>query len=412
MKRYLERIQTAEVERLLRQFPVVVITGARQTGKTTLVQHLPSAAGRRYRTLDDPVTAELARSDPSLLLDEAPRLAIDEVQRRPDLLLAIKRIVDHRRVAGQFLFTGSANLLLMAGVSESLAGRAAYVHLPPLTEGEKAGSPESDAWREMLKARTVEAAAERLRSRPARDVDWRRAVVEGGFPSAAFERSATGRRRWFEAYVQTYVERDLRQISMIADLADFRRLMRVVALRVGGLVNQADLARDAGLSHATAHRYLNLLETSCLMSRVPQYSVSRTKRLVKMPKAYWADTGLAAWLAGVEDARALVGHDLAGRLLENLVWHHLRCLAPTGSEVLTWRTVQGEEVDFVLESGRGLLPVEVKASRQVESKDVRGVESFLAEHGDRARFGVVVYDGAECRLVARRVLALPLSLAL
>lgn len=405
-------MQTPAVERLLRKFPVVVITGARQTGKTTLVQHLPSASGRRFRTLDDPVTADLARRDPETLLGEAPRIALDEVQRRPELLLLIKRLVDRNRVAGRFLLTGSANLLLMAGVSESLAGRAAYVQLPPLTESEKAGTPARGTWGDLVRARTAEGAAGRLASRPVHDVDWRKAVVEGGFPSAALEHSAERRRSWFDAYVQTYVERDLRQLSMIADLADFRRLMRVAALRVGCLVNQADLARDAGLSHATAHRYLNLLETSYLMARVPQYSVSRTKRLLKMPKLYWGDTGLVAWLGGIEDARALAGHDAAGRLLENLVWHHLRCATGTDTEVLTWRTVQGEEVDFVLESRRGLLPVEVKAARQVGSDDLRGLESFLDEHRDRARLGVVVYNGAECRLLTRRILALPLGLCL
>lgn len=411
----LPRWMGGRLEKLLRRFPVVVVTGARQTGKTTLVQRLPSARHRTYRTLDDPVSLESAARDPEAFLAESPRLTLDEVQRRPELLSAIKRAVDRDRTGGRFLLTGSANLLLMERVSESLAGRALYLYLRPMTESEKAGRPHGGPWERLLQAADAVAARDAVPRAAPSGWTWSRAVIEGGFPVAARELDPAARRAWFESYLATYVERDLRRLAQIEALIDFRRLMRVAALRAGRMANQAEMARDAGLSHATAHRYLNLLEVSFLLSRVPPYAVSRTKRLIKTPKIFWEDTGLAAHLAGVEGEEDLRRHECAGPLLENLVWHHLRCwadAAATRVEVSTWRTAAGEEVDFVLESGRRLLPIEVKASARVGLGELRPLESFLAEYADRAPLGVVLYCGDECRPLSHRILAVPLAAAL
>ena len=389
----------------------MVLTGARQTGKTTLARRAPR---RRFRSLDDPEVLDLAHRDPEVLLLEAPRMTLDEVQRCPPLLTAVKRAVDRDRSPGRFLLTGSANLLLMERVAESLAGRAVYLYLRPMTEPEKAGRPAAAPWRRLLAARSArEAAGAFDRSRTA-NWNWRQAVIEGGFPTPALQSDPDARRAWFDGYLRTYVERDLRQIAQIDALVDFRRLMKVAALRVGGMVNQAQLARDAGLSHATAHRYLNLLETSFLIARVPPYAVNRTKRLMKMPRLYWEDTALGAHLAGIDSPKDLDGHACAGGLLENLVWHHLRCWADSADEpveILTWRTVAGAEVDFVLETRRRLLPVEVKASSHVGGGDLRHLQAFLDEYGDRAPFGLILYGGDECRLVAGRIVAVPLTAA-
>jgi predicted AAA+ superfamily ATPase len=412
---YLPRLAGDRVGRLLRQFPVVAVTGARQTGKTTLVQHLAGASDRTYRSLDDPDSLEAAVRDPDTFLAESPRLTLDEVQRRPELLSAIKRAVDRGRSAGRFLLTGSANLLMMARVSESLAGRAVYVSLRPLTEPEKAGRPDAGPWGGLMKAADALAARDAVPRAPRAAGAWARAVLEGGFPSAALSPYPASRSAWFDSYVATYVERDLRQLAQIDALVDFRRLMRIAALRTGRMVNQADMARDAGLSHATAHRYLNLLEASFLVARVPPYAVNRTKRLIKTPTLYWEDTGLAAHLAGIGSVGDLRRHECGGGLLENLVWHHLRCwadMAESRTEVCTWRTVSGEEVDFVIESGDRLLPIEVKSAARVAPGDIRHLGTFLDEYAPRARVGVVLYDGAECRPLDRRILAVPLSAAL
>jgi predicted AAA+ superfamily ATPase len=371
-------------------FPVVILTGARQTGKTTLVEHLPSSKDRKFRSLDDPVSLELAVKDPKLLLAEAEKITLDEVQRHPDLLLAIKMDVDKNRVRGRFLLTGSANLLMMKAVSDSLTGWAVYLHLRPLTEKEKRGNPDPGIWGKLLKARSAEEAEKLISPPTAEQAKWRwtEAVLQGGFPIATLESDPRRRRQWFEGYVATYLDRDLRQLSQIDNTIDFMRLMKIAALRNGKLANQAEMARDAALSHATAHRYLNILETSFLITRVNTYGASRTKRIVKTPKLYWVDTGLAASLSGVQSEEDLKSHESVGGLLENLVWHHLRCWADTfvdHVEILYWRTAGGEEVDFVLE-GKDfrLLPIEIKSGMSVSSSDMRHLNSFLTEYSKRA----------------------------
>jgi predicted AAA+ superfamily ATPase len=405
----LPRLITPALRTALDRFPVVVLTGARQTGKSTLVSSPSIGSDRLYRTLDDFDVFERAREAPDALLQDSARLTVDEVQRLPDLLHEIKRIVDRRRTAGRFLLTGSANLLLMKRVSESLAGRAVYLHLWPMTESEKAGRPHVGPWSELLAARCVAEARDAMS--PGQAVkDWPARLIAGGYPVAALALAQDERSQWFDGYIRTYLERDLQEVASIAGLADFRRLMRLAALRTGKLLNQTELARDAGLSQPTAHRYLNLLETSYQIVRVPPYAVSQTRRLVKTPKLYWTDTGLAAHLAGIDASESLLSSSLAGALFENLVLLHLLAWRETlrvRPEVLYWRSHAGEEVDLVLESGRRLLPIEVKLGKRAGLNDVRGLRIFLDDYSDMAPFGVVLYGGAEVFLVTDNILALP-----
>ncbi|MBI5367825.1 MAG: ATP-binding protein [Planctomycetes bacterium] len=397
----------------LDRFPVVVLSGARQTGKTTLVTMPTVGAGRAFRTLDDLDVLERAQAAPDALLEDAPRLTLDEVQRAPSLLLAVKRAVDRKRTPGRFLLTGSANLLMMRRVSESLAGRAVYLDLWPMTEAEKGGHADPGPWSDWLAApdaRAARALVPPTDPRPAGNAAFDRLLI-GGYPASVLARDPGERAAWFDGYVRTYLERDLRDLSAIGNLTDFRRLMRLAALRVGQVLNQSDLGRDAGLPQPTAHRYLDLLETSYQIVRLPPYSVSRTKRLVKAPKLYWTDVGLAAHLAGIASREALSADRLAGALVENLLLTHLlvwRAGAAPRAELHYWRTQTGEEVDFVLEAGNRLLPVEVKSARRVAPADARGLESFLAEHAKAAPFGLLLYGGEETLALTDRVVAVPL----
>lgn len=403
---YRQRVLERVVETLLGQFPVVVLTGARQTGKSTLVQHLPSAGERRYRTLDDLAQLERAAADPQAFLDAVPGpQTLDEVQQAPALLRAVKLSVDRDRRSGRFLLTGSANLLLMKQVSESLAGRAAYLTLGPMTEREKAGRLPAAFWDALFQARDARDLLNRLE--PAGEVDWRAAALEGGFPPALSSGPPESRARWFDGYVRTYLERDLRQLSEVSSLMDFRRLMQMGALRAGQVLNQSTLARDARLSQATAHRYLNLLEASYQIHRLPSFGVNRTRRLIKAPKLYWGDTGLGAFLAGLE-----APEDLTGAFLENLVLGQLLAwgegVAPR-PDVCYWRTVPGEEVDFVISRKRRWMPVEVKAGSSARPDDARGLESFLSEYPGEAPFGVLLYGGREAYPLSERVAAVPVG---
>jgi hypothetical protein len=409
----LPRLLAEPLERALASSPVVVLTGARQTGKTTLCTMVRPRPGRRYLTLDDLDTLALAERDPESLLASADALVLDEVQRAPALLPAVKRAVDRARHPGRFLLTGSANLLLMRQVSESLAGRAVYLELGPMTASEIRGRPDPGPWTDLLASSDVRAAATTIDGRADQGVKWRSLAQRGGLPVAALDDDAEARARWLDGYVRTYLERDLRQHAAIEAIADFRRLLGLAALRTGSLVNHTSLARDVGLSQPTVARHLNLLEVSYLLHRLHPYSVNRGKRLIRTPKLYWLDSGLAAFLARFRpESRDPSDEPIAAALLENLVLTHLsawRELRTPKPEVLFWRTASGQEVDFVIEDGRRLLPIEVKATRTVSPSDIRRLEAFLADHGRRAPFGLLIYDGADVRPVGARVIAVPLS---
>ncbi len=389
------------LEDRLRVMPAVVVTGARQTGKSTLAQEL-TPGSRRFFTLDDLDVLDAARRDPEALVGGSQPVTIDEVQREPDLLHAVKLAIDRQRQPGQFLLTGSANLLLMRQVSESLAGRASYLTLWPMTRREQQGLGRGGLWDELLEARD-EDWPDRIAAHPALPEDWRLLARRGGFPSPALHlESDRDRAVWFDGYVRTYLERDLQGLSAISALPDFRRLMRAACLRMGQLVNQAELGRDVALPQPTVHRYLNLLETSYLLVRLPAYAVNRTKRLIKSPKVYWGDTGVALHLTQEEEPR--------GAHLENLVLHDLltwRDSRLDRAEVFYWRTTIGEEVDFVIEAGDRLLPIEVKATARPRLRDITNLRTFRAEYGERARAGLLLHAGEMLDWIAPDVLAVP-----
>ncbi len=406
----LKRHMVPLLQRTLSQFPVVVLTGARQTGKTTLVTREPLSRSRTFRSLDDFDVLERAQTSPHLLVEEGERLTIDEVQRAPDLLLAIKRAVDRDRRAGRFLLTGSANLLMMRRISESLAGRAVYLRLGPLTWAEKRGRPEAGIWDRIVEARIED--AEKLIPRAANFKEWARHVTEGGYPVAALARDPRDRAAWFDGYIRTYLERDIQEIAAISSLVDFQRLMKVAAHRIGQMLNQTEIARDAGIPQPTAHRWLNLLETSFQILRIPAYAVNRTKRLIKTPKLYWGDLGLGAHLAGLGTPEEVATSSAAGAFFENLLLAELvawRETAVPRVEICYWRTHTGHEVDFVLEKGRSLLPIEMKLASRVTSSDARSLQEFLQEYPRLASWGMVVYGGTDVFRLSDRILAVPLG---
>ena len=381
--------------------PAVVVTGARQTGKSTLAQQL-APGNRRFLSLDDLDVVDAARRDPETLLGGSQPVTLDEVQREPNLLHAVKRSIDRQRQPGKFLLTGSANLFLMRRVSESLAGRASYLTLWPMTRREQRGLGRGGIWEHLLNAPAHEW-LDLVDAQPDEPEDWRTLARRGGFPSSAVHlETAQERAVWFDGYVRTYLERDLQDLSSISALPDFRRLMRAACLRMGQLVNQAELGRDVALPQPTVRRYLNLLETSYLLVRLPPYAVNRTKRLIKSPKLYWGDTGVAMHLTQEEEPR--------GAHLENLVLHDLltwRDARLERAEILYWRTAIGEEVDFVIEAGDRLLPIEVKATRRPRLRDVANLRTFRAEYGCRAKTGLLLHGGTTVEWLAPDVLAAP-----
>jgi len=282
----LARVAEPALQRDLRDFPVVVVVGPRQVGKSTLVRDSKLGRERLYLTLDDLDLLGEARSQPERLLGRAPLVTVDEIQRAPELLLAIKREVDRRRSPGRFLVTGSADIRAMKGVADHLPGRAVYLHLEPMSVAELAGDPEDTAWSALFACKTPSAAREVLAARKRRALDFEAQILKGGLPPAALMENDATRRRWFESYLHAWLERGPAELGSAADLPDLKRLMQAAAARLGGLLNQADLARDVGLPRTTAHRNLSLLSVGLLLDLLPAYSRSRSRRLVKSPKVY------------------------------------------------------------------------------------------------------------------------------
>jgi predicted AAA+ superfamily ATPase len=388
--------------RALRTLPVVVVTGARQTGKTTLASRL--TPGRRYLSLDAIDVLAQAERDPTSLLEEIP-VTLDEVQRAPELLLAVKRRVDATRRPGSLLLTGSANLALLGRVAESLAGRALYLDLPPFCPAEWRGESAAALGLDALFAPKFGTT-----DWPARPCDWQTWVSRGGFPDA-LRADAAGRDLWYAAYVQTYLERDLRQLSNVGSLVDFQRLMRLLAHRTARPLNQSDVARDAGLPQPTAHRYLNLLETGCQIARLHNYQRSAGKSAAKARKLFWRDSGLAAWLAGVNPA-GIADRPDAGFWLEQVVFQTLQSWAALDPRrrVHYWR--EGDaEIDFVLEAGGTLVGLEIKAAKAVGSGDLRGMRAWQAAFGRKAEVprAVVLHTGMEARFLGDNAWALGLG---
>lgn len=394
--------------RSLRDMPVVLVNGARQTGKTTLVRMIASkGAGMRYVTLDDAATSAAAQTDPVGFVDGlGERVVFDEVQKVPELFPALKVAVDRRRKPGRFLLTGSADVLAMPALSESLAGRMEPLALWPLSQGEIAGGEEFfiGAMFAARPARPIEGMSDR------KDIIQR--ALRGGFPGV-FRRSESRRRDWFDAYITTILQRDVRDLADIEHLSAMPRILSLMATRAGALLNVADLSRTSGVPNSTLQRYLALLEHTFLVRLIPAWSSNRSKRLIRTPKVALVDTALLAHLAGISSARLRREPSLAGPLLENFValelwkqmgWSSIR------AQLFHFRTHGGREVDLVLEADDGrVVGIEVKASATVDRRDFLGLETLREAAGSRFHRGVVLYTGTEVLPFGPGMSALPVS---
>lgn len=389
-------------------FPVVVVAGARQVGKTTLVRDLCPGPKRRYFTLDSLDVLSQAKESPDSLLEDLP-VTLDEVQRAPELLLAVKRAVDRGRVAGGILLTGSANFSLLRSVADSLAGRAVYLELSPFCKGEWEGSRKSlhlidGLFREKLDIDAWEGPR----------VDWRQMLCQGGFPPALEIEDDAARGMWFGGYVQTYLERDLRQLSNVGNLGDFQTLMRLAAGRTARLLNESDLARDAGISQPTCHRHMQWLEVGCLISRLEAFHANASSGLRKAKKLMWQDSGLAAWLAGICCADDVSKRPDEGFWLEQAVFQTLqawRAMDSASRRITHWRDGGKRDVDFILETPEGIVGLEIKTSQTVTALDCTGLRA-LSEAVPQGRpflRGVVLYGGTDLRTLSRGIYALPWS---
>lgn len=402
---YLRRELSTLARRALKTFPVVVVTGLRQAGKTTFLRHDSAFAGRRYVTLDDFAALEAARQDPESLFRGQEPVTIDEVQRCPELLVAIKRAVDEQRTPGRFVLSGSANLSLRHGVTESLAGRAMWLTLGPFTRRERLGA----TWEPFLVRFLKKTQLPPNVSVPAL-TDGE--VLYGGMPSIVV--GDVDRDLWLLGYEQTYLERDVRDLAQVADLVTFRTLLRLAAARTGQLLNQSEIARDAKLSVSTAVRYLGLLETSFILNRLPPYTRSRTTRLLRSPKIFLTDSALACHLTATSDVSVAADEPLRGPLYETLVYQNLAGIldAHLPEAELGFWSIQGRhEVDFVISHQRRHVAIEVKAAGRFGARDLAGLRAFRRTTPG-ASVGILAYNGSEAFVPEKGLFVVPLGMLL
>lgn len=395
-----------ELRAALADTPVVLLTGARQTGKTTLARALARESGMAYATLDDALAASAAEADPvGFLAGLGASAVIDEVQKAPGLFPAIKRLVDEDRRPGRFLLTGSTHALLLPRLSESLAGRMEIVTLWPLSQGELSNHREAFIDHLFEEAPLTTTGGE-LADLPER-------LAAGGYPEPLERPPGKRRDAWFEAYVTTILQRDIRELSRIEGLAELPRLLGLLAARTANLLNVSELSRASGLPQSTLKRYLGLLEATFLVQKLPAWSSNLGKRLVKSPKIHLVDSGLALHLAGLTAERLAASPGLLGPFLETWVVGELRKQAGWADHRVRlhhYRTATGREVDIVLEDRAGsIVGIEVKAAATATRKDFAGLESLAQAAGRHFRRGILLYRGRETVPVTPRLSAVPLN---
>ncbi len=387
--------------------PVVCLLGPRQSGKTTLVQQL--APDRAYVSLDDQNYYQTARTDPSGFVASLPdAVTLDEVQRAPELLPAIKRAVDQDRRPGRFVLTGSANLLLVPTVTESLAGRMEIAQLHPLTESEKERAPGrflSDLLNGAIKPGIRPEAAAEAPSLQDR-------LVAGGYPEP-LTRAPVRSRQWHRQYLRSIIDRDVQDVARVRDSHELGRLLELLALRSAGLLNTCNLANALGLHRSTVDHYIAVLERLFLVRRLPAWHRNPTRRLIRAPKVHLLDSGLAATLANLTAYDWLGRRDQMGHLLESFVVQQLIAQAAwTEPDLRFWhyRDKDRVEVDVVMTRGRKTWGVEVKAARGISSGDGKGLIRLADRCGEDFECGVLLYAGRDrLPLAGERILAVPLS---
>lgn len=403
------RRSMAMIESALMDTRVVVIAGARQTGKSTLAQFVAgSRPGAQTRYLDDAATRAAADADPASFVQHDGLLVVDEVQRVPDLMLAIKHEVDRDPRPGRFLLTGSARLMALQSIPDLLPGRSETIELWPLSQGE------IERTRDVFVENVFEAGAQ-LRV-PASDqsrADYVQRALRGGYPEAV-RRTDLGRRaRFFEAYLGDLISRDVREVSDIERPADLRRLLNLLAAQMATLVMPTAVAGALNVPASTVKRYVDLLETVYLVRRVPAWSTNLTQRAVATPKTIFVDSGLAGHLAGMSVRRAAHPTAPLGPLLENFVLAELaRQITWTEAPIRLhhYRDRDDYEVDAVLEHASGeVVAIEVKAAQTVRAEDFRGIRRLARRLGDRLLAGIVLYSGGQPLPFGDRLRAWPIA---
>jgi predicted AAA+ superfamily ATPase len=402
------RLLAARVRETLTDTPVVLIHGPRQSGKTTLARMVGEPDGYRYLSFDEDAILAAARRDPAGFVAELPeRVILDEVQRAPELFTALKLAVDRERVAGRFILTGSANVLLLPALADSLAGRMGVLRLHPFAQCELSRCPS-----QFIEALFAGSFRTGIADRLGLEVAER--VASGGYPAALARSTSARRSAWYRDYVGSEIQRDVRDLSRIRSLDTLPRLLELAAGYTARLLNVSELAGPFQLSRQTIHDHVALLEGVFLLQRLPPWHSNRLSRVVKTPKLHMGDTGVACALLGMDADALLSRRDVFGCMLETFVLQELQRQASARDELLSFfhfRDRDGYEVDVVIERGaHAVAGVEVKAAASVTEADFRGLRKLRDAAGDRFAHGVVLYDGEATIPFGSRLHAVPIRM--
>lgn len=408
MTPYFERDLAPALLAALEEMPVVVVTGLRQAGKTTFLQRQSGLQERRFVTFDDFAQLAAAKSDPDRFVAGEEPLTIDEAHKCPEIFLAIKRAVDRGRKPGQFLLSGSANFALLKGITESLAGRSVYFEMHPFSRREIGQEIADEPFlKTFFESSSLPPKARRFK--PIQPEE----VLTGGMPTVCLE-EVKDRSLWFTGYEQTYLERDIRDIGRLENILAFRNFLHLTVLRTGQILSASQLGRDGKLTAALASRYLSLLEASFIVRRLSPYLKNKASRLIKSPKLYVSDSGLACYLAGMDKVESDSIEPLMGAMYETLVAQNLASLVHARwrrARLYFW-TVQGRhEVDFIIEAGRHCMALEVKSGARWQERDLSGLKAFFSTT-PQCQAAVLAYNGSDAVRLGEKLWALPLSLVL
>jgi predicted AAA+ superfamily ATPase len=388
--------------------PVVLVHGPRQCGKTTLARQVGDAEGYAYVSFDDDVQRAAAQADPVGFVADLPdKVVLDEVQRVPSLFTSLKLAVDKRRKPGRFILTGSANVLLVPTLADSLAGRMEVLRLHPLAQSELTGAEPEFLNALFAKGFKAASAGRRLGKTLATH------VAAGGFPAALARSTPRRRATWYRDYADTLVQRDVRDLARIGALDALPRLLTLAAGQTARLINVAELSAPFQLSRPTIRDYMTLLARVFLLEELPPWHSNRLSRLIKTPKLHLCDTGLACALLGLDAATLWDDRSLYGQLLETFIYQELRRQASWQEEPISFhhhRDKDGSETDVVLESGGKIAGIEVKAASTVTAADFKGLQKLKNATGKRFAKGVVLYDGDAVAPFGDGLLAVPISM--
>jgi len=414
---YKKRTIEPKISKLFEIFPIVSITGPRQSGKSTLIKHYTKQQKEKweYISLDNRDTLLSIKEDPTLFAKSIKsNIAIDEAQKAPELFHSLKQLVDEKPPY-KIILSGSANFLLLKSISESLAGRVGLLELEPFSVAEAYNLKQNNLVSKIIESSSIDelhSKLAKLQRRKITDEQLLDFILYGGFPKLQ-ELKPEQKWIWFAQYISTYIERDLRDLSQIANLDAFQKVYKLFAFQTAQLLNMSNIASDIGIDSKTVAHYLSILESSYQCAKLSAYFSKQRKQVIKSPKVFYMDTGLVNFHQKNTDIDSMLNRGDWGHILETFVhselYKEIKDMTMPAS-LHFWRTSNGAEVDFVVEYGAKLYPIEVKAGAQINPLELRGLESFMEAEAEKVDFGIVLYRTDKVQFIKKNILGIPLNL--